>query len=139
MSEVLKVLVERMRDTMIDIWRQALMRQTAGTKVFVDAIIVTGSENRIVFEGQQVQGAVPADDKAGKAVRRLCGENILMVFGAQKEPEKIPHLVLVPTLSMLQVLGPKLFWRFLKNWPGNSTIKLNDQNVTAVTYSVLTL
>lgn len=79
------------------------------------------------------QGVIAISDQACKYIRKVCGENKLVEYGIP-QPDKItPQLVLVPTLSMLKVLGLRRFIQFLRDWKGDS--KVGD--ITVIKYSVL--
>jgi len=80
-----------------------------------------------------INGQCAVSDKACELIRKQCGENKLMEYGLPQPEQLIPRLVLVPTLSMLQVLGVKKFIKFLQDWPGDS--KVGD--ITVMKYSVM--
>lgn len=79
------------------------------------------------------QGIIAPSNQACRHIRKVCGENKLLEYGIPQPDEIIPQLVLVPTFSMLKVLGLKKFIRFLRDWTGDS--KVGD--LTVIKYSVL--
>lgn len=78
------------------------------------------------------QGVYSISKDACHYIRRICGENKLMIYGLPKPDESALQLVLVPTLSMLKVLGWKKFKQFLQDWEGDSKVG----EVVVIKYSV---
>jgi hypothetical protein len=92
---------------------------------------------RLFFMTDTTQGVCMPSDKAGIYIRKLCGANKLNEYGPPMPEQIVPQLVLVPTLSMLKVLGVKNFIKFIKDWEGDSKIGKGPKEIVVLKYSVM--
>jgi len=98
-----------------------------GKKADVCFITTTG-KGFLHFSTSNTSGAVPIEKK--ELIRKLVGQNILMIYGIPTKEEIPPNISLSISFSAIRQLGFKYF-KFIKEWPGRSEVN----GITVVTYS----
>jgi len=98
-----------------------------------DICFIYGIDKKeLYYMTDTTQGICMVSDKAGTYIRKVCGANKLNEYGVPQQDQLTPQLVLVPTWSMFRTLGFKKFFRFLKDWKGNSQVG----DIIVIKYSV---
>lgn len=131
---MLNTISKKIRLTALNTYRdfcRSYVRDTYGVTGDV-CFIYSDDGRRLFYMTDTTQGTCLPSDKSCQYIRRLTGENKIVEYGLL-DGEDIPQLVLIPTLSMLKVLGPKGFYQFLKNWTGESKV----EDLTVIKYSVM--
>jgi hypothetical protein len=101
-------------------WK-SYIRHKYGVKADI-CFIYSHNYKELFYMTDTHQGTCAVSYNACKYIRKECGENKLMQYGIPESEDKTPYLVLIPTLSMLQAMGPLKFGTFLKDWPGDSKV-----------------
>ena len=94
--------------------------------------IYSHDKKGLFYMTDTTRGVSPPSDKACAYIRKICGENKLLEYGIPHPDQQTPQLVLVPTLSMIRVLGIRDFYKFMKDWKGDSRVG----KITVIKYSV---
>ena len=79
------------------------------------------------------QGICKPSADSCRYIRQVCGANKLNEYGIPLPEQITPQLVLVPTFSMIKVLGIKRFFKFCKDWKGDSSVG----DIVVLKYSVM--
>lgn len=102
--------------------------------------LVTGFEGKAIsFQTEITSGIIPLDSKVepGVIIRRMCGDSALASHGVPLEDKDIPRVVLIADpVSLISVIGIKEYYKMIKDWSGDSTIMMNDKEMTVVKYSL---
>ena len=132
---MIKTISKRVRLKMLNLFRDFYRDYTRDKYGITGDVcfIYSHDGEDLFYMTDTTQGVCKVSDKACKYIRQLIGSNKLNEYGPPLPDQIIPQVVLVPSLSMLKVMGPKKFIQFLKEWKGSS--HLGD--IEVIRYSVM--
>jgi hypothetical protein len=94
-----------------------LLKEKHGTKTKVCA--VWACNGLVHWTIDEIKSVVDPKEPIEILIRKLTGQFILMRYGILPE-EKIPTVFLIPFPSLVGLIGYKKYFKFIKEWTGQS-------------------
>ena len=92
--------------------------------------MTAGPDKSIAFQTSNTHGLIPKEHV--EHIRRIVGENVLMVCGLPQDDEPAPNIRLVVSPSAFFTMGPIRTYKLRRDWPGTSMVG----ELLAVTYTL---
>ena len=128
---IYEVLLTKFRANLSNFSREMIRKKH---NVRSDVCFVFSTEKgKVTFNTESTHGVI--DSNKIDVIRRMVGENVLSTYGLPTKEDQIPVIHLIITPSFIFEVGLEKTIEFYNNWEGNSTVKIEKEDVIVIKYT----